>query len=135
MKLQDFVAETLTQIVNGVATAQDDAGHGAKINPDGLTVTEAGKPVLRRTGSGTIVQEIEFDVAVTVVEDSKTKGGVGLVVGPIALGSQGESGNVNQFVTTSCETPFKVTLRDLAALARFAQTVTGPAPLCWASEL
>jgi len=38
-----------------------------------------------------VVQSISFDVAVSVAQGTETKGGVGLVVGPVALGSQGKS--------------------------------------------
>lgn len=39
-----------------------------------------------------LVLELEFDVAVTTQEDSKTKGGIGIFVGSIGIGAQGQSG-------------------------------------------
>ena len=101
MKLEDFVAETLMQIVKGVATAQQQAAErGAQINPSQLSCrTDQGTVVLWDKRTGVLGQQVEFDVAVTAVEDKKTKGGVGVFVGPLALGSQGESGKVNQSVT------------------------------------
>ena len=45
-------------------------------------------------GSGvTLIQPVEFDVAVTVSEASKTGGGIGVAVGLLNLGSAGQSTN------------------------------------------
>ena len=38
-----------------------------------------------------VVQKIEFDVAVTASSGTATKGGIGIMVGAIGLGSQGQS--------------------------------------------
>jgi hypothetical protein len=45
-----------------------------------------------------VVQEIEFDVAVHATEGTETKGGIGIMVGAIGLGSQGKSqaGNASE---------------------------------------
>jgi len=40
---------------------------------------------------GQLVQTVEFDVAVTATEGTDTKGGIGVVAGVFALGSQGQS--------------------------------------------
>lgn len=59
MDLRTFVAETLTQIVGGVADAKaaiDDMDVGAKVNPDRTySDKQHGEPT-----------DVEFDVAVTV---------------------------------------------------------------------
>lgn len=41
---------------------------------------------------------IKFDVAVTVAEGSETKGGAGLAVEPVDLGSTGQSTNQNSAI-------------------------------------
>ncbi len=93
MKLEDFIAETLKEIVNGVRTAQRYAAqHGAIINPESLTYRsqdKVGKPYESR--SGRFPEAIDFDVAVTTTEGTETSGGVGVFVGPLGLGSRGKS--------------------------------------------
>ena len=82
--LEDFIREALLQIVRGVAAAQlDEAIHqtGAQIVP---------------TSPGTFddhhsTRQIEFDVVVSTQAGTQTKGGVGVFVGAVGLGSQGQS--------------------------------------------
>ena len=45
------------------------------------------------------IETIEFDVAVTVTEGTQTKGGIGVFMGAVGLGSQGQSSNQNASVT------------------------------------
>lgn len=90
MELREFVAETLTQIVEGVRSAQNrTAATGARVNPP--VDSSHGRVGAFDRNTGTFVHEIEFDVAVSTVEGTGTKGGVGVFVGPVALGSQGQS--------------------------------------------
>ena len=78
MELRDFVAETLKQIIDGVKLAQEHAKDaGAAINPP--------SPAHRAP------QFIEFDVAVTTTEGDQIKGGAGVFVGPVGLGTQAQS--------------------------------------------
>jgi hypothetical protein len=82
MDLKQFIAEPLSQIVEGVAEASKNTkGVGdAAINPKRSSL-----PL-----SATVVA-VEFTVALSVIEGTGTKGGVGVVAGIFALGSQGES--------------------------------------------
>jgi hypothetical protein len=57
--------------------------------------------VLQDRDTGAIAKEIEFDVAVTVIEGTQTKGGIGVFVGPIGIGSQGQSNVSNQSILKS----------------------------------
>ena len=88
MKLETFIAETLKQIVAGVKSAQKDAEeHGAMINPP-----IRGEKLLRPlNNSATIVQQVEFDVALTTSEGTTTSGGLGIFVGYVGIGARGES--------------------------------------------
>jgi len=96
LKLEDFVAETLRQIISGVVVAQDFAKeHGAQVNPKDTTFrSDQGMRLFSGT-DGAPIEEIAFDVAVTTVEDSQTKGGIGIFVGPVGIGTQGQSGASN----------------------------------------
>lgn len=96
MKLEDFVAETIIQIINGINKTHDNAKkNGATVNPR----LEAIKDILPN-GQRIIeprppIHSIEFDVAVTTMEEKGAKGGFGVFVGPMGIGSQGKSELIN----------------------------------------
>jgi hypothetical protein len=86
LKLEDFVAETITQIINGINKTHENAKkNGATVNPR----------IERRNAGETIavspIHTVEFDVAVTTIEEKGAKGGFGVFVGPMGIGSQGKS--------------------------------------------
>jgi hypothetical protein len=100
MELKDFVSETLRQILGGVKEAQVFATeHGGKVVPQRIAFrTDQGLQLWDKQ-DGTPIQMIEFDVAVTATEGTATKGGIGVFVGAIGLGSQGQSSATNQSVS------------------------------------
>jgi hypothetical protein len=100
VKLQDFISETLREILAGIREAQAfSAANGGAVMPAKVTFrTDQGLPMWDKT-DGTPVQMIEFDVAVTTAEGTATKGGVGVFVGAVGLGSQGQSNASNQSVS------------------------------------
>lgn len=87
MDLQEFVSESLQQIINGVAEAQDEAKSiGAKVNPS-------------NSRGFTKFKDIHFDIAVTVnSEKSGTTGGK-LQVAGIGFGKEGAQVNSHQTVS------------------------------------
>jgi hypothetical protein len=90
MDLKTFVAETLTQIVEGVADAQRRCANlGARVNPPGISGTSEAQGWADEDGAP--AQAVRFDVAVTASEGSGTKGGIGVVAGVFTLGSAGHS--------------------------------------------
>jgi len=97
MDLKTFVAETITQIIEGVKEAQDRAkaaeGH---VNPRlaGPIAKQLMEHKMFFAGGG-IAQFVEFDVAVIATEGTGTKSGLGVVVGAFTLGSTGESRGEN----------------------------------------
>ena len=101
MNLEDYIAETLRQIVSGVAKAQQlTAEHGADVNPhmrSNATVNSALGIIPTGTG-GVYAQLVQFDVALTVKEGTGTKGGIGVASGIVNLGSTGQSSNENTAV-------------------------------------
>jgi hypothetical protein len=67
--LQQFVRETLTEIVLGVNAAQDQAeveASGARINPAGIGLAAMPDGYLGNLSSGEAVFVVDFDLAVTV---------------------------------------------------------------------
>lgn len=90
MNLQEFISETLRQIIDGVSAAQKHAEEkGAFIN----------EPV-REYGGGRRIdpdflpkeQVIDFDIAVTTSSSSEIKGGLGVFVASLGTGYQAEKG-------------------------------------------
>lgn len=97
MDLKDFVAETLQQIVEGTKAAQNHIQQsGAAINPNLLgDYKEHAKHGLLLSGTGKVAQLVQFDVALEVKEGTGTKGGIGVMAGLFALGTQGQSNAEN----------------------------------------
>lgn len=102
MELKDFVSETIRQIVAGTVAAQVHAEeHGASVSPADMRYkgTTGGDQLLWNQQDGTPIQKVDFDVAVTTTEGTQTKGGIGIFVGPVGLGTQGQSDATNQSVS------------------------------------
>jgi hypothetical protein len=73
MKLDDFVRETIVQIARGVhAAAEEVQEFGARVNPP--VESGSGDKFIQDAGGLIGVQQVEFDVAVTVSSEA-TKGG------------------------------------------------------------
>ena len=80
MDLKQFICETLVQISEGIAAAQQqlhDAGSGAVVNTN-MTKTEDGHLVTG--GRRRPVEFVDFDVAILANEGTETKAGIGLTV-------------------------------------------------------
>jgi len=93
MDLKTFIAETISQIIDGVKEAQSRAKDaGGYVNPSlaGPVAPELMKHKMFFAAGG-VAQFVEFDVAITTTEGTGTKGGIGIVVGAITLGSSGQS--------------------------------------------
>jgi len=81
MNLQEFIKETLLQVINGVIEAQNTLGQtNGAINP-----FTRGQPI-KPTYKGLEVGYIDFDVAVTVTEGSGVAGGLSVM----GIGAKGD---------------------------------------------
>jgi hypothetical protein len=78
MDIKTFVSESLTQIIQGIEEARK-ANTNSVINP------------VREYTAEKTMQDIGFDIAVTVEKETGTKGGIAVLAGAFALGSQGQS--------------------------------------------
>lgn len=97
MELRQFVAQTVTQILEGVSEAKKlAAGKGGSVSPKAARYpfaqqTEMLKSGMLFTRSGEVVHIVDFDVAVTVVEQSGKEGKAGISIGSVVnLGGGGE---------------------------------------------
>ena len=98
MNLQEFIAESLSQIVNGVIQAQDavaKTNSGARVVPLMRGTTDSTSIGAAEGDGGQPTYPVEFDVVVSANNGTATKGGIGIFVGAIALGSHGQSDNKN----------------------------------------
>jgi hypothetical protein len=91
MELREFVTTALTDIVAGVAAARVAvADHGAVVGSDPVYGYVKEAKVLT-DGQGRRVSEVEFDIALARTDATGTKGGIGVLLGAVNLGSKGES--------------------------------------------
>lgn len=106
MELQDFIAGTLVQIARGVENAAEQLkGSKAIVNPRNVSTQGGNRPdniygyLSTEKKFFKVVQRIEFDVAVTAEKGKETKGGIGIQVGSIGIGSQGRSESTNSTIS------------------------------------
>ena len=99
MELKDFLSQTLTQIIEGVAESQQvAAGHGAAVNPAFNPMDNPARLGFINCYDG-YAQLVHFDVALTVSEGTGTKAGVGVFAGTFNLGASGQSNSASSSVS------------------------------------
>jgi hypothetical protein len=94
LQLQEFVAESLAQIINGVVNAQRALkDSGGQVNPKlhSLPASQDVYGVVREPDLQP-VQLVEFDVAVNAIETKGSKSGIGVLVAAVGLGMEAQSG-------------------------------------------
>jgi hypothetical protein len=90
MELAEFVTLSIQQVIKGVAGADKTAVENhARINPAIAPVDRNHVKSVSHLAGGDILTMVSFDVAVTTVEESGKKGGIGIFVGSIGIGAQG----------------------------------------------
>jgi hypothetical protein len=96
MKLEDFISESLTQIINGVKKAQKHAEqNNSVINGYGLRKSKSIGDSYYDDDTNSPIQVIDFDIAVTVKEQGKTSGKAGVFVTVFGAGIEGSEENEN----------------------------------------
>jgi hypothetical protein len=98
MQLQEFVTGSIVQIVKGIEDAVEQLKDTNAIVSPGTALLshkdyQAADYFYAPTSNRScrLMHKVEFDVAVYATEGKETKGGIGVMVGAIALGSQGKS--------------------------------------------
>jgi hypothetical protein len=100
MNLQDFVSETIMQIVSGVKAAQAvSAEHGSKVNPKLMSNYDYASQHGFLWCDSEYAQIVQFDVALTATKESGAKGGIGLFVGAVSIGATKGSNSENTSVS------------------------------------
>jgi hypothetical protein len=100
MKLEEFITETINQIISGISKTHDHAKEmGATVNPKLKREVRRHSTGETKVESRSPIHTVEFDVAVTTTEGKGTKGGIGVFVGPVGIGSQGQRESSNTSVS------------------------------------
>lgn len=90
MELKEFIKTTLKQIADGIAETQKEyENQGININPIKVIYKKDGKWNEYQAG---IPQEVCFDIALTELESSNLKGGIGVFLGGVGVGTKAETG-------------------------------------------
>lgn len=98
MELKDFIRETLVEIINGVKDAQSAIRDtGAYINPPVHSSNEKRSSV-SFSGHKSMIYDVDFDIAVTASDSSGAKGGIGVFLVGVGIGTKAElnESNVSQ---------------------------------------
>jgi hypothetical protein len=85
MQLKDFIAQSLSQIIEGIMEAKQ-LSKGGKISPGVFPMGEDHKWFRTQKGVHDWVEFVEFDVAVTVTEGEKDKSNANIGVMSVIRG-------------------------------------------------
>lgn len=110
MKLEQFVEESLKQIITGVLKAKEHGErHGAHVNPINASFNSSSQNVVYCTETGIPLQQVEFDVAVTVSESNASSADGQVEVGDITV--SGQSIETNSTNSSASRIKFMVPVR------------------------
>ncbi len=103
MELKDFIKSTMVQIICGINEANkhfEENEIDAAANPSDVYPMQEkynskvyGHIQPKSENINRTVHKVDFDVAVFASEEKETKGGIGIMVASVGLGSQGKSQN------------------------------------------
>ncbi len=100
MKLDKYVEETIKQIITGISAAKEFGDqHGAEVNPASATFNHQNSTNMFCLKTGVLIQQIEFDIAVSVKEGNSTTDSPEITVGSSTI-----SGNAQTSETTNSST-------------------------------
>ncbi len=100
MKLDKYVEETIRQVISGIAAAREYGDrNNAQVNPASATFHSKSSTVIYCSETGVPIQELEFDIAVSVSEGNSTTDAPEITVGSSTL-----SGNAQTTETTNSST-------------------------------
>ena len=108
MDIQEFIKETITQIALGTSDANKEIEkYGALLPDTSLALKKENLQYFEEDGARRIITEVNFDIAVTVLQNEDTAIGGGIKVCGLNLGAEGTNSNSNQ---VSSRVQFKLNL-------------------------
>lgn len=96
MKLSDFISQTLSEIIDGVKSAQEHAKENdAAINPPHVNYSDEKKAHFiigsrRGKDDAPLLTSIDFDILLTIGEGKGGEGSVSILAAALKLGIKGE---------------------------------------------
>lgn len=110
MNLEQFVEESLNQIITGVLKAKEHGEkNGAHVNPVNASFNSNSQNVVYCTETGIPLQQVEFDVAVTVSESNASSADGQAEFGDITV--SGQSIETNSTNSSASRIKFMVPVR------------------------
>lgn len=98
MELDEFIKETLCQIVKGVVLAQDATkNHGAIINPKDYGTDTA--IYTSREGREFAVQKVDFELGLTEISNNEKKTGIGVMFNSVGIGFDRKNSGENSSIS------------------------------------
>jgi hypothetical protein len=91
MDLEDFIRTALVDIAAGVALARDAVGEHGGVVGSMAAYGATTQAAIITDGDGRLMTTVEFDVALAETKGTDTKGGIGVFLGSVGLGTQGAS--------------------------------------------
>lgn len=96
MKLEDFISESITQIISGVKKAQDYAEkNNASVNPISLQQGTSSGDSYYDGRTLRPAQVVDFNISVTTKDEGQVSGKAGVFVSVFKLGVEGKEGVEN----------------------------------------
>jgi hypothetical protein len=111
MKLGSFIAQTLTEIIDGITEAQEYAiQKGASVNPRHVNWSNNKQGFITSSNdlapdNQPLLSPIKFEILLTIGEDANAHGGVGIFAASLGLGVRGE---VKEFSETVNKISFQI---------------------------
>ena len=97
MDLKDFIKNTISSISSAIVESQEELGEkGVIVNPEKIEIGKNGKKLLRSDGCR-YIQDLEFDILVSIEEQQNDNGKAELkVAGIFNIGGGLSDQNINQ---------------------------------------
>src|SRR5687767_6942883 len=102
MQLEEFIHQSLTQIISGIVKAQEEVKKtGVRVNPNLESAHNTKNNLLDDKASGGYnpIQNIDFDIAVTISEGSQDKLGGGIKIASFNIGGETKAENKNSTIS------------------------------------
>ncbi|NGX90046.1 hypothetical protein GW579_23500 [Rahnella sp. Lac-M11] len=92
MKLDTYVEETIKQIITGISAAQEfGEKNNAKVNPASVSFNHNNSTNVFCTNTGVPIQQIEFDIVVSVNEGNSSTDAPEITVGSSTISGSAQS--------------------------------------------
>lgn len=86
MKLDKYIEETIKQVIAGIGAAKEYGDrNNAQVNPASATFSSQNATVVFCSDTGVPIQQIEFDIAVSVSEGNSTSDAPEITVGSATM--------------------------------------------------